>query len=301
MARDWNVTFNYWGSPPSNTEQEKCGNAERAIRKAIAANTTLASKDINVFVQGSYANGTNVRQDSDVDVCVLYKEAFFSDYSLAQPGMSDAKLGFTDGQYLYSTFKDDVHAALQSYFGKVHATRGNKAIDIRENTYRVDADVVACFEHHLYEGDLANHWHRSGTQLFPDEGGRVVNWPKQNYDNGITKDANTAHRFKAVTRILKNLRFELIDEKITIAEKIPSFLIECLVYNVPNEELLMSSLNDAVRNALAHLWNHTRADATCSAWAEVNEVKFLFHFAQSWQRGDVNAFLQACWDYIGYV
>jgi tRNA nucleotidyltransferase (CCA-adding enzyme) len=75
MARDWDVTFSFWGAPPSNTEQEKCGNAERAIRKAIAASSVLAAKQIDVFVQGSYANGTNVRQDSDVDVCVLYKEA----------------------------------------------------------------------------------------------------------------------------------------------------------------------------------------------------------------------------------
>jgi tRNA nucleotidyltransferase (CCA-adding enzyme) len=99
MARDWNVTFNYWASPPSDTELEKCGNAERAIRKAIVASQALVLRDIRVFVQGSYANGTNVRQDSDVDVCVLYNDAFFSDYSLAEAGMSDSRLGFTDGHY----------------------------------------------------------------------------------------------------------------------------------------------------------------------------------------------------------
>ncbi len=194
MARDWNVTFNFWASPPSDTELEKYGNAERAIRKAIVASQAFVLRNISVFVQGSYANGTNVRQDSDVDICVLYKDAFFSDYGLAEADMSDAKLGFTDGQYLYATFKNDVHSALENYFGSAHATRGNKAIDIRENTYRVDADVVPCFEHWLFEGNVNNHWHRTGTQIFPDDGGAIVNWPKQNYDNGVTKDKNTARR-----------------------------------------------------------------------------------------------------------
>jgi len=187
MSRDWDITFGYWGAPPSNTEQEKCGNAERAIRKAIAGSASLASKDIRVFVQGSYANGTNVRQDSDVDVCVLYTEAFFSDYELAESGMSDAKLGYTDATYDYSTFKTDVLNALTTYFDREHVARGNKAIDIRENTYRVDADVVPCFEHRLFEGGLLNSTFREGTQLFADDGAKIVNWPKQNYDNGVAE------------------------------------------------------------------------------------------------------------------
>jgi len=85
MGRDWDATFEFWGAPPSNTEHEKCNNAEVAIRKAIAASPTLSSKQIEVFVQGSFANGTNVRQDSDVDVCVLYKQAFFPNYSQSWP------------------------------------------------------------------------------------------------------------------------------------------------------------------------------------------------------------------------
>lgn len=300
MPRDWNVTFNFWASPPSDTEQDRCGNAERAIRKAIVASQALVLRNIQVFVQGSYANSTNVRQDSDVDICVLYNDAFFSSYELAEAGMSDASLGFTDAYYPYATFKNDVHAALESYFGRAHATRGNKAIDIRENTYRVDADVVPCFAHRLYEGSPSNHQYREGTQLFPDSGDPIVNWPKQNHDNGIFKNNNSARRFKSITRILKNLRFELIDEGHEIGEKIPSFLIECLVYNVPNENLIMGGLNDAVKSALAFLWNETRPQGAWDSWTEVNEVKFLFRGSQPWRRADVNTFLQTCWDYIGY-
>ena len=71
MSRDWENTFSSWGQPPSQTERDKCENAERAVRKAIAESSALANRSISVFTQGSYANRTNVRQDSDVDIYVL--------------------------------------------------------------------------------------------------------------------------------------------------------------------------------------------------------------------------------------
>lgn len=77
MSGDWEATFSSWGAPPGDTEQTKSENTERAIRKAIAASDKLNSRSIEVFVQGSYANRTNVRQDSDVDICVLFTGAFF--------------------------------------------------------------------------------------------------------------------------------------------------------------------------------------------------------------------------------
>jgi len=296
MARDWDVTFGFWGSAPSNTEQEKCGNAERAIRKAIAACPKLSNTPIDVFVQGSYANCTNVRQDSDVDICVLYKgDAFFPDYQLA-PELNSAALGFGTGDYSYAEFKNDVEAALVSYFGRPAVRRGKKAFDIRENTYRVDADVVPCFEHRLYVGNRFSHYYHSGTRLFPDNGGHIDNYPKQNHDNGVAKGG----KFKAVTRILKNLRFELVDEGHAIAEKIPSYLIECLVYLAPDAAFANVMYRHNVRYVLAYLWNETRIAGTCDKWTEVNGIKYLFHATQPWRREDVNAFLQAAWDYVRY-
>src|SRR4029077_1063621 len=98
MSRDWESTFSSWGASPSQAEQTKADNADRAVRKAIAASATLNAKPITVFVQGSYANRTNVREDSDVDVCVLYTGAFFPDYSLSE-GLTGEALGYGDGTY----------------------------------------------------------------------------------------------------------------------------------------------------------------------------------------------------------
>lgn len=300
MSRDWEATFSSWGAPPSDTEQAKAENAERAVRKAIDASAKLPNS-IDVFAQGSYANRTNVRQDSDVDICVLYTGAFFPDYSMSQ-GLNTSVLGFSDGTYLYPDFKNDVEAALVAYFGKPSVTRGNKAFDVHANTYRIDADVVPCFEHRRYMGTAQSHWYVSppGTQLHPDNGGIITNWPRQNYANGVQKNKETGLRFKVVTRILKRLRNEMVDKGYESAKPIPSYLIECLVWNVPDPSFGRDALKDDVRNAIAHLWNETRTDESCNQWGEINELKYLFRPGQPWSRAQVNTFLQVAWDYIGF-
>ena len=54
-------------------------NAERVIREALQADSFLKTFDPapRVFVQGSYKANTNVRADSDVDICILLPETYF--------------------------------------------------------------------------------------------------------------------------------------------------------------------------------------------------------------------------------
>lgn len=46
MSRDWEEQFRQWAKPPGKTEQDKCANAENAIKKAIAQSQTLTRRDI---------------------------------------------------------------------------------------------------------------------------------------------------------------------------------------------------------------------------------------------------------------
>jgi hypothetical protein len=297
--RDWESVFGTWGSAPSETERTKCENAERAIRKAIDVSDRLRDRTIQVFAQGSYANRTNVRQDSDVDICILCTDTFFPDYSFGN-GLNNSVLGFSDATYLYANFKNDIEAALRGYFGNSSVSRGTKAFDIHANTYRLDADVVPCFEHRRFTGSLGNSTVTSGTKFIPDKGGSIINWPRQNYQNGVTKNDQTGRRFKAVVRILKCLSNEMAANGIAAAEPICSYLIECLVWNVPNTSFGHDQYYDDVRAAIAHLWNQTRADETCSEWGEINELKYLFRPGQPWNRPQVNVFLLAAWNYVGF-
>ena len=73
-------TFTTRSKGPSQTESDKCSNAETAVKKAITSSADLDDLNISVFAQGSYRNRTNVRQDSDVDICVRYNSTFFPEY-----------------------------------------------------------------------------------------------------------------------------------------------------------------------------------------------------------------------------
>lgn len=90
------------------------------------------------------------------------------------------------------------------------------------------------------------------------------------------------------------------EENIAGARAVPSYLIECLAWNVPNEGFNRSTYTADVRWALAHLFNETRAIESCKEWGEINELKYLFGGHQPWTLGQAHAFASAAWDYLGF-
>ena len=294
--KEWEQIFSAWSVGPSVTEKERCERTEAAIRNAIDQDPRLSMRNIRVFTQGSYRNRTNVRQDSDIDVCVLCKDTFIYDLTFAE-GMTPAGAGISAASYDYAVFKNEVGQALNNYFGASAVRRGNKAFDIHANTYRVDADVVPCFEHRRYNS-LGGY--DSGTELQPDNGGSITNWPDQQYANGVQKHLDTKTRFKKIVRILKSLRYQMEDEGIAEAKNVPSYLIECLIWNVPNDLFVGVSFCGDLRSALYHLWYNTQTQERCNEWGEVNEMKYLFRLSQPWTRERAHNFLTAAWNYVGF-
>src|SRR5438874_2032028 len=193
------VTINGWAKGPGETEDQKCQNAEQAVKKAIASDSQLKSMDISVFTQGSYRARTNVRKESDVDLCVRLNTIYFCDYP---PGTKNADFGLESSDFTFSRFKDLVGKALTNYFGADYVTRGNKAFDIHENSYRVDADVLPAFVHRRYivAGSYSYH---EGIAFRTHSGTLIKNWPDQNYQNGVTKNDQTKRYYKRVVRIMK--------------------------------------------------------------------------------------------------
>lgn len=293
-------TFQSWANPSSDTEDEKRENAVQAVRKAIAADKDLSKRNVTVLAHGSYANNTEVRQESDVDIFVLCAIPFFTDFSLAE-GLTGKDVGVVDSDYKYSQYKDDVHEALVARFGQPAISRGAKAFDVHENTYRVDADVVACLGHRRYmRVGNADFRYLSGVEFVADDGKHIINWPEQQYKNGVAKNERTKGHFKHLVRIIKRLRYEMEDSRVAEAKPIPSFLVECLVWNVPDEGFLHSRFTDDIRYVLAHLFNETRSYDRCKEWGEINELKYLFRTSQPWTLDQVHAFLRAAWDYVGF-
>lgn len=300
MPRDWVAVFDTWARPISDTEAEKAERAERMIRTAIAASPALGQRSIRVFAQGSYRNDTNVRQDSDVDIAVCCTDVVIADYSLA-PGLSDTAVGLHDSVYTHQQFKSEVGAALIAHFGAAGVTRGNKAFDVHANTVRLDADVVPCLEHRLYQvrPDGVAYF-RTGTNIRADDGRRIVNYPEQHFERGRAKNVATELAFKRVVRILKRLRNEMQASDVAAARPIPSFLVECLAWNSPDALFAHATFYEDVRAILLYLYGQLGDMALVQQWCEVNDIKYLFRHAQPWTREQALAFVLAAWQHVGF-
>ena len=294
MVRDWETQFRECAKPPGKTEQDRCDNAVSAIRNAIEASDKLRARDVSVFAHGSYRNNTNVRKDSDVDIGIFCTNTLLNDYP---PGMNRDDFGLSPATYHYEQYKNEVEEALVDYFGRAAVKRGNKAFDVHETSYHVEADVVAFFEHRRYE---KGGTYLEGVALLTDkEKKRVINWPEQYYRNGTRKNTETGTRFKSIVRVLKSLSNEMTGMGVRAGD-VPGFLIECLVWNVSNDQFQHSTYTADVRAALAFLFNNTMTQEACKEWGEVSELIYLFHSSQKWTWQQAHAFTSAAWDYVGF-
>jgi hypothetical protein len=115
----------------------------------------------------------------------------------------------------------------------------------------------------------------------------------------VTKNNSTSRYFKFVTRIIKRLRYEMSDAGIPVANGISSYLIECMVYNVPNEGFRQTDYTGDVRYVLAHIYHAIKSAASCEEWVEVNGMKWLFR-GQDLKRQAAFAWVSAAWDYVGF-
>ena len=159
------------------------------------------------------------------------------------------------------------------------------------------ADVVACF---LYKKFAPNGTALEGVAFLTDGGQRIVNWPDQNYENGVEKNRLTGTRFKDVARIFKRVRYAMKDAGIAAANPIPSFLLECLAYNVPNDKLMLPTYTAAIRESILHIYGETRNPQDSATWKEVNGQKDLFGAGQGWTLQQVNAFVAAMWLHLEF-
>jgi len=296
MARFNEQSLINWTKPPSDSEETKLSNSERMVKDAIKEDPKLSGMGTEVFGQGSYANDTNVRLNSDIDINVRYTDGF---YYYMPPEITKEELGLTiPDTYSVEEFKNDVEVALVRKFDRSSVVRKNKCLTVLGNTYRVETDVVPTWNYRRYD---KSYNYVLGAKLRADGGGDVENYPKHHIDNGKTKNTNTSRRFKRLTRIYRKLRYKMIDDGVHVSDSISSFLLECLVWNVPNSIFNDNSTwQDRLRESIIHLYEHTKDEDKCEDWGEVSELLYLFKGNRKWTKKDVNTFLVDAWNYLGY-
>lgn len=308
-----------YSQPLSATEDGQCKNAIRMVADALktlgftddnAAITplysdTLAyslqmrrssdSRNIKLFVQGSYANNTNVRTESDVDVAVIQEETFLPEYrkDSAYP-QSGADYGFTPAPAAAKTFKDEVQEALEEKFGS-DVERKNKSIKVHGNTYRKDADTVPCRRYRDYRQDYRRDASNfvGGVVIYPDNGGIIINYPEQHIANGRKKNSDTNHHYKKMVRIMKKMRYLMEDSYNTAyssaAKNVSSFMLESLLWNIEDSWYLtncgvyrkvfaFSQLIATLRNRKSDFWGYKEANGIKELCPTTSDYTSLCNF-----------------------
>lgn len=273
----------------------------KAIRERIEGvlrgeNSLITNKNsVTIYLQGSYRNSTNIYGNSDVDIVVETSNVFYGDPS----GLSDEKKQIYESlknpsQYTWAIYKKEVLDTLINHFGRANIEIGNKSIKI--NTGNYEADVVPCIQYRKYiDYDYSQVLQKyiEGMKFFTTKENReVINYPKRHYSFGTEKNQQTGEMYKKAVRIFKNIKSRLVNSGKLEKETAPSYFVENLLYNVPNEQYLKNNFSQTVFNILKWLGDNRN---NMSTFICQNQIVYLFGAAQEqWNQDDARNFIDEC-------
>lgn len=284
-----------WSHQGSITQSSATYNTIKSVLES--SNSPFAGRDYTIFLQGSYGNATNIYSESDVDIVIQLNSAFYHNIEDLPYDQKEAfKVTYSDATYGYPAFKRDVLSYLSNKYGN-SVKEGNKAIQIEANGSRRKADLLIASEYRRYncfrESDKR---YETGICFYSADNTEIVNYPKQHSTNCTVKHQNTKQWFKPMVRILKNMRGTMVEQRMLEAGLAPSYYIEGLLYNVPNDKF-GTSYEDTFVNCINWLIDADRKDFVCAnkqyyllwenspvTWRDVQCTEFLAALSEFWSQ-----------------
>lgn len=280
-----------WANAPGSTKPQY---THEQIRKALSQSDPLKSRNYEVFLQGSYANSTNVKIDSDIDIVVQLNSTFYHDLSrLTEFQKSVFHLTYPNATYHWIDFRADVIQALVDYFGKDRIRLGNKSIKLVGDENLLNADIVACLQHRSYNSfDLSNQndFVEGMKFLTIRENKEIINYPKIHKLNGESKntDRRTNEKYKDIVRITKNIKHKLIEDDNLNLDTGPSYFVECAIYNVPDSYFV-----DDYQVSLEQSLGFILGECDAGSLVTVSHQHLLFGPEEwQWNKNDAGVFFQ---------
>ena len=237
------------------------------VRQCLGAtDAPYGGRSKSIFLQGSYGNDTNIYADSDVDLVIATGSIYYYGTDDLTPDEVTAfKANLSGGGgYTYDKFRADVLAQLTKKFGN-SVKPGKKAIFVRGDGSRRDADVLPAVEYRRYTRyrSPTDRSYYEGITFWTADGKQIINYPRHHSANATTKHQATNSWFKPTVRIFKNMRNSMIAKGYLSEGYAPSYFLEGMLYNVPNN-LFGSSYEDTCVNAINWLSECDREKLVCA-------------------------------------
>lgn len=201
------------------------------------------------YLQGSYANFTDIPNDRDVDIVIQLNQTFhYSVSGLPEPSASLCRSSISPAVFDPDKFRPMIIDRLVEVFGQSQVKPGSKAIRVqRDPGERLDADVLVCQQYRRYgwfNGDPEEGYTEGMYFQHQQTSEEIINYPRQHLANGEAKNLATNGGFKAAVRIYKSARNFLVDTHMIEDTNAPSYFLQGLLYNVPDDQFSQnSSLN----------------------------------------------------------
>lgn len=244
------------------TSKETYATVKLALERKDAG---YADKHYKVFLQGSYGNDTNIFKESDVDVVICLDSIFTYDINnLPDDQKAAFRAAHPNAVYTHTHFREHVLEVLTDRF-EDDVVPGTKAVMIKPLHNRRKADVLIATQHRKYSSyyGLGNDTQVIGISFHKSDGTRVVNYPRQHRENLVKKNQATNEWFKHIIRICKNARQKMIDKEMIEPGVAPSYYLEGLLYNAPNN-LYGTSYEDTMVNVINWVLNADRSTFLCA-------------------------------------
>jgi hypothetical protein len=200
-----------------------------------------AGKQVKSFLQGSYCNDTNIYGDSDVDIVLRTRALFhYNIQSLPEPQNSLFKQEHPNvAPYKLPDFRKDVVTWLTDKFGGDLDTSSKKALKIKANGNRRNADILLAAPHKKYTRYVGrrpeDQTFIEGVLFITTDNREIINYPEQHSANLTAKHQATGNLLKPTIRVYKNIRNKMVERGLIKAGTAPSYFIEGMLSNVPKE------------------------------------------------------------------
>ncbi|WP_108671070.1 hypothetical protein [Peribacillus acanthi] len=255
--------------------------------RAVVSNpdySILSQKKVKftTMLQGSYVNFTGIKDNSDVDLVIK-----LSNYIKSNIDLTPMYENINTPPYTFPTFKEDLFKTLINFYGKDKVLVDSKSIkvNIEEDFW---ADVVPAFQYYNCKFIDTELKVIKGIYLETENGEPIINYPNQHQANGQRKSNETNEVSRVMVRVFKNAKTYLVQNQIIDKKVAPSYFIENLIYNVPNE-YFTNNLQETFLNILNYLNLANLETFKCQ-----NEHDYIFgDKVWHWNTKDAHTFIKA--------
>ena len=228
-----------WAKPPGGVKLEELRAKIEKILVELGAEKGLK---FEVYLQGSYANGTYLDSGSDVDFVV----------ERAYPSLSDIPQATLQAQQEWESLCGIIESKLKSELKGTKAGTNAIKVPLSDGT---SADIVVGmkFVKQLSTPGNIVPAGTSGITFIRRNNAYnkqwTINFPKLHLQNSNRKETRTSGKYKRIVRVFKHLKAHC---KPPEGMKFSSYLIECLVFSAP-DACFVDDVSRSVRNVLGHI------------------------------------------------